>query len=137
MTIGVGISHKGIKDEDLQYPWNVSGTIAQTDLGKAVSQKTSADATVELAADGADIMGFLETYENRTAEGIAVGTVGMGGGYEIQIATAALGGSDEPAVGDGVIGAGSGLVKKGSSKRWVVTAKRTVNSDKFVTVIRA
>lgn len=61
--------------DDFMFTYNISGVVTQADLGKAVTQDTTAPNTMRLAADGEAIQGRLFSLELRTASGLQVGTV--------------------------------------------------------------
>ena len=106
--IGQGISLRGMSHEKFHYPFYLMTGIVAADVGKAVSLDTSAANSVKLAADGDAIIGKLVTVEDRSVEGVLVGTVTLRGGFnftEVAAATYPI------AVGDSVIGAGAGEVK--------------------------
>ena len=106
MPFASGVSLRGTYDERDVLTLNISGTIVDpTDLGKAVSQDTSAANTVKLAADGETIIGELKTYQKRIIEGNNTGGVLYRGACYFKYTGTA------PAVGQSVVGAGSGLVK--------------------------
>lgn len=104
--IGAGVTVEGLDFPDFEMTYLVSGTIADTDKGKAVTLDTTADNTVKLAGDGDPIFGRLITYENRVQEGIKVGTVAKKFSAALLIKT-----GETVNVGDAVVGAGSGEVK--------------------------
>lgn len=102
--IGEGISHRGLVVESFYFPFYVTGTVTQDDIGKAVSLDATAAKSVKLAADGDAIIGELVSYEDRVVEGVQVGTVALKGGMRFTA-------SGVVAVGNSVIGAGAGVVK--------------------------
>lgn len=104
--IGAGISLAGMYHEAWQYPFYISGSVTQDDVGKAVTLDTSAANTVKLAGDGDVILGRLEVYEDRVQEGIKVATVNLAGGMKLPVKT-----GETVNVGDSAIGAGSGEVR--------------------------
>lgn len=114
-AIGV-VSLKGLVHDDFQYTFNVkASTVVAADAGvKAVSVDTAAANQVKLAADGDRILGMLSVYENRVAEGIEVGTVSLHGGYLFTM-KATPSGPEMPAVGDFIVGAGAGTVRKATT----------------------
>lgn len=113
-TIGV-VSLRGIVHDDFQYPFSVNSAVVDADAGvKAVSVDTAAANQVKLAADGERILGLLGVFENRVAEGAKVGTVYLHGGYEFTM-KASPSGPEMPAVGDFIVGAGSGTVRKATT----------------------
>lgn len=94
--IGEGISHRGLVHEDFNIPFNVAATMTQADVGKPVTLDDSADRAVKLAGDGDPIIGILMSFEDRSVEGVKVGTVAMKGGFRV---------TGTAAVGDTVVGA--------------------------------
>lgn len=103
--------------------------IKEEHVGLAVVQDSSAANTVKLATDGAKILGRLENVEDRKVEGIKVGAVKIIGGM-------ALKKSGEIAVGDMVLGAGNGLVKKDATSAGAISdlAVWEVNGDEVIVV---
>ena len=113
-AIGV-VSLKGIVHDEFQYTVSVANGVVDADAGvKAVSVDTSTANQVKLAADGERILGLLAVYENRVSEGVKVGTVYLHGGYEFTM-KATPSGPEMPAVGDFIVGAGSGTVRKATT----------------------
>lgn len=112
--IGSGVSFDGIFDEGAQLTFLVSdsGLTKATAEGYAVELDTATANTVKLATSGGPILGRLDIYENRVTEGVKLGTVSLRGGYRFIVEPTAIGGADEPAKGDFIVGAGSGKVKK-------------------------
>lgn len=127
MAIGT-ISLKGLFHEDFQYPFMVAAGITEADEGKAVTLDTSAANTVKLAGDADVILGRLEKVENRTVEGVNVGTVSLFGGLEFPVNPNATASSPDetPAVGDYLSGgttnaAAKGYVQKAAAAtKWLV-----------------
>lgn len=105
--IGSGVSLRGIPFPLFELPWYISGVVDKSaDIGKAVTQDTTAATTAKLAGDGNAILGALVSYENRSVEGIAVGTIQHKGCFRFAYTGAA------PVVGDKVSGgATAGAVK--------------------------
>lgn len=103
--------------------------IKEEHVGLAVMQDSSAANTVKLATNGAKILGRLENVEDRKVEGIKVGAVKIIGGM-------ALKKSGEIAVGDMVLGAGNGLVKKDATSAGAISdlAVWEVNGDEVIVV---
>lgn len=94
--------------EDLTFVLN--NEIEEKHVGAAVVQDTEAANTVKLAGDGDIILGRLENVEDRTkTEGVKVGRVKLIGGMAFKKSEA------EIAVGDKVVGAANGEVKKGEA----------------------
>ena len=105
--IGAGVTFKGLTHRDFYYPALISGTVTISDLGKAVTQDTTAANTIKLAGDGDEIIGRLEVFEDRTnTEGIVVATYSRLGGLKFPLKAAEV-----VVVGDSIQGAGSGEVK--------------------------
>lgn len=77
MTSGVSLNN--ILMDAWQFPFNLASGIVIGDIGKAVSLDTSAANTVKLAVDDEEILGRLETFEDRASEGTKVGTVSVKG----------------------------------------------------------
>ncbi len=73
--IGEGVSLRGFYFPNSSFTWNLSGSITSADIGKAMTQDTTANATAKLAGDGDIILGLLSSYENRVQEGIVVGAI--------------------------------------------------------------
>lgn len=104
-----GVTLKGtIPDNDLTFLLN--SDIKEEHVGLAVTQDTTAANTVKLAGDGDEILGVLMNVEDRTAiAGVKTGAVKLVGGLEFKKTGATI------ALGDSIIGAGDGLVKKATS----------------------
>ena len=119
-----GISHAGISHEEWYYPWTLHADIVVGDIGKAVTIDTTANARVKLCGDTDIIIGRLESFEDRTMEGIKVGSVAMKGGMTLPMAA-----TSQPAVGDSIQGsATAGKVKALSGaqgRNFLVTAVDT------------
>lgn len=91
--------------EDFIFTMLVSGAVTVNDVGKAVALDLTAPNTVKLAGDGDAVFGRLETFEDRTQEGIKVGAVSRK--FRTILPTSA-----QLAVGDEVVGsATAGAVK--------------------------
>lgn len=108
------VSLVGFHFEDFILTMNLTGVTSienlSTLVGHAVSLDTSAANSVKLAADGDVIIGRIATAERRKVEGTTVAAV------ELKfIGKVPLKASDTAAVGDTVVGAGNGEVKKLSS----------------------
>lgn len=102
--IGQGISHVGIVQEAFHLPFYLEASITAADVGKAVTLDSTAANTVKIAGDGDQIIGRLETFENRSVEGVVVGAVATRGGWTFTKSGAVN-------VGDTVVGAPNGEVK--------------------------
>lgn len=108
--IGAGVTLRGIPQQQFRFTFVLDAAIVAADIGKPVSIKAGAANTVEIAADGALIVGRLLTVEDRTIEGIKVGTVETKGGFLLNTSGAI-------AIGNSVVGAGAGAVKAGTDSR--------------------
>jgi hypothetical protein len=100
----------GFDFQDSQFTVLLHAGITTDDIGKAVSQDTSAANTVKLAGDGDEIIGQLLQVEARTVEGHLVGTVGFEF-QELLPVLPGLSGAAIVAVGSRICGAGGGSVK--------------------------
>lgn len=101
--------------------------IKEEHVGLAVVQDSTASNTVKLAGDGDLIFGRLENVEDRKVEGIKVGAVKIIGGMAFKKSEATV------VVGDKVVGAGNGLVKKGADSTSDL-AVWEVNGDEVIVV---
>lgn len=111
---------------DFTFTMNLSGTVARTDVGKAVSLDTAADNTAKLAADGDEIHGRLASVELGGLDGLTVGGVERKFRAILPI-KAGLAGFNVVARGDTVCGAGAGEVRalnNGAAK----TPNRSLNT---------
>ena len=97
-AIGTGVSLRGIYDTKYNHVFNISGTLTQADVSKAVSQDRTAANTMKLCAAGEKIKGSLFSYENRVNEGIKIGTVSRKGYFPFTY------NGTTPGFGDGVVG---------------------------------
>ena len=109
--IGAGVTLRGQTQPDSRYTFVLDAAIVAADIGKAVSIKAGSANTVKLAGDGDLIVGNLFSIEDRTVEGVKVGTVSTRGGFLLNT-TGVI------AVGDSVVGsATAGSVKAGADSR--------------------
>ena len=136
------VSLDGLHKEDSQFTFNISGTVnVPADVGKALSIDTTVANTLKLAGNNERILARLEVYENRTTEGIKVGTAAMDGGYKFPVdpdANASPTG-DLPAVGDYLIGAGDGYVKAAGAndpKDWLVVEVKVLNGVTYAVAVK-
>jgi hypothetical protein len=98
---------RGIHFEDRKITMVLNSAIVKADEGKPVTID-SANNRVKIAGDGDNILGVLEVVEDRTIEGIKVGTIAFNYVAEWPIKAA-----DTLAVGDVAVGSTvSGEVKK-------------------------
>lgn len=61
--------------EDFTFTYYLDAAIVAADVGKAVMLDTTGTNKVKLATDNAVVFGRLETFEDRTQEGVKVGAV--------------------------------------------------------------
>ena len=104
--IGTGVSLQTLYMEDWMFTYNLASGITTSDIGKAVAVDTGAANKVKLAADNDPIVGYLFSVEDRSVEGILVGTVCLKGSFKFPVKAA-----ETVALGDFIVGAGSGEVK--------------------------
>lgn len=109
--IGAGVTLRGQTQPESRYTFVLDAAIVVGDIGKAVSIKAGSANTVKLSAVGDLIVGRLYSVEDRTVEGIKVGTVETRGGF---VLTTDNGGV---AVGDSVVGFAAGVVTAGADLR--------------------
>lgn len=76
MNFGIN-THRGIRVEDLSPSFFLNNTLANKDcVGWPVSIDPTADFTVGVAGDGVEILGVLQSWEDRVQEGgIRTGSV--------------------------------------------------------------
>ena len=94
---------------DFIFTMNVSGAVTMADLRKAVTLDKTAPNTVKLAGDGDEVYGRIETFETGGLDGLTVGAISRKFRTTLPKTAPAI------AVGDVVIGAGGGLVKKNAA----------------------
>lgn len=105
--IGQGVTLLGLEVSSDAVTVNLASGITEKDEGKALAVDASAPNTMKLAEDGDAIRGYLDKVEIREAEGVVVGTVYTRGWFKFPLKA-----SDAAAIGDSIVGAGSGEVKK-------------------------
>lgn len=81
--IGSGVSISGIIPTNAVYTFNLADTVTANDVGKALTIDTSGSTKLKLAGEDSVITGRLETFENRTSEGLRVGAVSVAGGLKL------------------------------------------------------
>lgn len=113
-NIGSGVTLNGYMFEDDIFTALLASGITTSDVGKAVTQDTTAANTFKLAGDGDPIHGRLEQVENRVQEGLLVGTIAMSFMATLPIKAGLTAGA-VVAVGSNVVGAGSGEVKNAAA----------------------
>lgn len=104
--IGQGVTLLGLEVSSDAVTVNLAPGITEKDEGKALAVDASAPNTMKLAGDGDAIRGYLDKVEIRGAEGV-VGTMYTRGWFKFPLKA-----SDAAAIGDSIVGAGSGEVKK-------------------------
>jgi len=97
----------GYSFPDWQFTFNLASATAKTDRAGPMTLDTSGPNQMKIGADDTPIDGVLLTYEDRTIEGIKVGTVSLKFAAKFLIKAA-----DALAVGDTAICAGGGEVRK-------------------------
>lgn len=100
----------GFPFEDSQFTVKLATGITAADVGKALTQDTSADNQMKLAGDGDEIHAVLLQAENRLNEAQLVGTATFRFARKLPI-KAGLSGAAVVARGKRLIGAGAGEVK--------------------------
>jgi len=102
------------------FTYLLASGVAAADVGKAVSIDTTAANRVKLAADGEQIFGRLSTYEDRDSLSIKTGAVERLFKEKLPAAS-----GHGIVVGDAVVGAGNGLVRKAAAGA-ETTGNRTI-----------
>lgn len=98
----------GIVYPDFRITFKYNGTVDDGNVGKAATQDTTVANTVKLAGDGDEIIGRFFAQEDRAQQGGGkFATVSTKGGFTLPYKT-----GETIAVGDEVIGAGAGEVRK-------------------------
>jgi hypothetical protein len=132
----------GFPLDDFIFTYNISGAVAQTDLGKAVTLDATADSSMKLAGDGDPIDGRLLTYEDRSQQGAGKTGAVARRFKELLPIKAGLAGFNVVARGDTVVGAGNGEVRASNNgaaktpdhKVNIVVALVTVSGSNFAVV---
>ncbi len=104
------VSLRGFHFEDSHLTFTLAAGITANDVTKAVALDTSAPNKVKLAGADDVIIGRLEVVEDRKVEGQLVGTIALRFANELPIKA-----GETVAVGDTVVGAGGGEVKKATA----------------------
>lgn len=109
MAIGNGVTLRGFYIEKTLLTWVLAAGITRADVGKAMAQDPTAPNQAKLAGDNDEIIGRLESVENRLQEGILVGTIAHQFGASLPYA------GTVPAIGTQVVGSATpGSVKVAS-----------------------
>ena len=107
--IGEGVSLRGFYDEQWAWTWNISGVVNKaTDMHKLMAQDATAKNTAKLAGADAAPLGVLGSYEDRSVEGVKVGTVYQKGSFQIPT-------TGTIAIGDSVVGSATAGVAKAAA----------------------
>lgn len=107
---------RGTYFEDSMFTFNLDSGIVVADIGKPVTIDTAGQNKVKIAGSGNPIFGVLATVEDRTVEGIKVGTVSRRFIQEFPVLSA-----DSLAVGGSAVGSTiSGEIKAGSGDNVVI-----------------
>lgn len=129
MYIGM-LTHKGIRTESAAATFELDSSItSHQNVGMPVAM--TGNYQVGLGADGQEIIGFLESFEDRLVEGSKTGAVSWHLCQEFPYAPAA-----PPSVGGRVAAVGDGTVKAagaGVGYNTLVTAVDTENQTCAVT----
>lgn len=108
--IGQGVTLRGFYDEDSQFTWNISGAVTRANVGNVMAQDITVANTAKLAGDNDEIIGVLNSFEQRIQEGLTVGTIGMSDNAAVAY-TGAL------AIGDSICGSATpGVAKKAAAR---------------------
>lgn len=105
--------------EDFTFTYYLDTAVTAADVGKAMTLDTTGTNKMKLATAGDPIYGRLETYENRTQEGVKVGAVSRK--FRSKLPTTGV-----VALGDNLIGsstagvAATGAVPAGHPRNTVV-----------------
>lgn len=132
--MGLKASTTGLIVQQSRVTAELDAAITTSDYGKAVSIVAGVNTfKVKLAADGDTILGKLETVEIPSNPNLAsYGMVTLLGGYRLPCDTASV-----FVTGDTVIGAGAGLVKKGTGTGIpLIVTDNTGVSEGYIDVIR-
>ena len=81
--IGEGVSLRGLYDEKWAFPFTLTGAVVRGDVFKLVSQDTATKNAAKLAVADEKPLGVLGSFEDRTGEGIKIGTVYLKGSFQI------------------------------------------------------
>lgn len=107
--IGRGVTLLGLEVSSDAVTVNLASGITEKDEGKALAVDTSAPNTMKLAGDEDVIRGYLDKVEIRKVKGV-VGTMYTRGWFKFPLKA-----SDAAAIGDSIVGAGNGEVKKATA----------------------
>jgi hypothetical protein len=126
----------GYSFPDWQFTFNLATAAVKGDISKPVTLDTSGANKMKPGADNTPIDGVLLSYEDRTIEGIKVGTVALKFAAKFAVKAA-----DALAVGDTAICAGGGEVRKWISGTDAAVPARAANvvtevSGGFATVVK-
>jgi hypothetical protein len=120
---------RGLHFEDTMVTMSLNAAIVKADEGKPVSIDVAANNRVKIAGNGDQIIGKLLVVEDRSVDGIKVGTIELRFVADWPILAA-----DTLAVGDTAVGAGSGEVKKAAANQVGQNYVVSVESGRAVVV---
>lgn len=109
-VIGNGVTLLGLTNPDDYVTVNLASGITENDEGKALTWDASAANQMKLAGDGDNVDAYLDKVEKRESEGILVGSALPRGFVKLPLKA-----EDTAAIGDYIIGAGNGEVKKATA----------------------
>ncbi|WP_419902123.1 hypothetical protein [Kiloniella sp.] len=107
-VIGNGVTLLGFPQEDSQFTVNLASGITAEHIGRPLALDASAANTMKLASAGDVIVAALVSVENRTIEGVLVGTAALKFIEAFPVNTGAPG---TLSIGDTVEGSGTGQVQ--------------------------
>lgn len=116
-------SHRGIRVEDLAGTFYLNDTLTKEHVGAPVALDPSANFTVGLAGDDAEILGVLQSFEDRVLEGVKTGSVNPLISFKFPYTGTA------PVPGNRVVGAGEGAVKVAGAGAGFNTSVVAVDTD--------
>lgn len=128
--IGQGVTLLGLEVSSDAVTVNLASDITEKDEGKALAVDASAPNTMKLAGDGDVIRGYLDKVEIREAKGV-VGTVYTRGWFKFPLKE-----NDTADIGDSIVGAGSGEVKKATADTAAVNETYIVEKGSNYVVAR-
>ena len=124
------VSLAGFHFEQFMLTVNLASGITTDDVGAPMAVDTSAANKFKIAGDGDVIVGRLESVEDRTVEGILVGTVAFRFAAKFPVKAA-----DTLAVGGTAVGAASGEVKAAASADYAQNIVTEVSGG-YATVVK-
>lgn len=105
--------------EDFTFTYYLAAGITAADVGKLMTLDNSGTNKMKLAGAGDPIHGRLETYENRTQEGVVVGAVSRK--FRSRVPTTGMVALGDNLVGSATLGVGAaGAVPTGQARNNVI-----------------